>query len=208
MSLNGSSEKDILNRLFSGQNEGLVEELLALFGNKLYGFCSNLLADDSSAEKILSSAIDRALGLINEAVETNIGVSSLLYRSVVEEISIQEQQTSEAALSATITKDNLKLVSSEMSDQGSDKHTLKIAVQALPYEYRVVYLLHETMQVEVVEITKILGISEIEVKAYLHRARLMVIRYLRMKNSPILNSNLAAQAMIAETGQKDQKALN
>ena len=61
----------------------------------------------------------------------------------------------------------------------ADEELLKTAVRNLPYEYRAVYLLHDMVSFSVSEICSMLELSEIEVRAFLHRARVMVCRSLR-----------------------------
>ncbi len=195
MSFNGSSDQDLLKRLVAAKNEGFIEELLALFEGKLYGFCSNLLQDETATEEVLSRVFEKVITTLDQAVEDNLAVSSLLYRSVVEEIAVQES-ASEQTLEKSITKENLRLVVPNLAEntleQYNDKDYLRLAVQSLPYEYKVVYLLHEATQLDALEISKILSISELEIKAYLHRARLMVCSYLRKKESPVLSSKINA----------------
>ena len=105
-----------------------------------------------------------------------MSITNWLYRAAIDEAADREQLRHpelERPETLIITITDGKEVKED------EPGLLRAAVQNLPYEYRVVYLLHDTMSLPVEEVSEILDVSELETRAFLHRARLMVCRHLR-----------------------------
>ncbi|MBP9838545.1 MAG: RNA polymerase sigma factor [Proteobacteria bacterium] len=181
MSVVSSSDKENLIGFFSGSNEGL-EELLAQFSEKIYNFCYNLTLNTVVSEEIINKVFLKAVDVL---AGSESSVIDWFYTQVIEEVSVRESR-GDYELSNSSTSNILKvLVSDDISDLMSDEvntdSLMRSAIQTLPFEYRVVFLLHETVGFPVSRVAELLSISEIETKAYVHRARLMIFRFLKKR---------------------------
>ncbi len=175
MGVVSSSEDELLSRFQSGFEFGF-EELVSRFEGKLYNLCLGLTQCETQSEAVLSDVFCRALDEVQSVVESNMSITNWIFRAAVDEAAERER-----VRHPELERPETLIIEIENGREAKQDETalLRAAVQNLPYEYRVVYLLHDTMSFPVSTVSEILGVSEIETRAFLHRARLMVCRHLR-----------------------------
>jgi len=178
MGVNGTSDKEMAVRFEAGLDSGF-EELVARLEGKLYSLCLNLTQNDSETEDVMSRVYNKALDEAQTLVEKNVSIVNWIFRSAVDEAAEMEKlrdlefQGQETLLLSVVAEDE------SVSAKCKDEELLQMAVRNLPYEYRAVYLLHDMVSFSVEEVGSILELSEIEVRAFLHRARVMICRSLK-----------------------------
>ena len=179
MSVVNSPDKEIINRFLTGSEVGF-EELVSCYEKKIYSLCLSLTHNESDSEAVLSDVFCRALDEIGSVASQNISIANWLYRATVENAAAREQlrEPSDATKSA-MEQILSSAVAQHYDETGDEEGLFRSAIQNLPYEYRTVYVLHEVVSVSLDDVMEILQLSELETRAYLHRARLMVCRYLQ-----------------------------
>jgi RNA polymerase sigma-70 factor (ECF subfamily) len=181
MSVVSSSEKETLERLANGSEVGF-EELVIQFERKIYSLCLSLLQNSAEAEFVLSEVFCRAFDELPEATENGIAPVIWLYRTAIE-VAAERELLRHPEFDSSAGARMLEILSSAVEqhydETGNEEGLFKTALSTLPYEYRAVYLLHESLGMTVSDITEILCVSELETRAFLHRARLMICRYLQ-----------------------------
>ena len=145
------------------------EELISQYSGPVYRLCLNVSQSHSESERVLNDVFAEALESIADLSQEQMTVTRSLLRSAVARMAESEQSRAGAETApATQSVDDLR---------GTISHVLA----SLPYEYRVVYSLREVLDLSVAETADVLGISELETRAYLHRARLEVFREVRRR---------------------------
>lgn len=178
MGVDSSSEKENAVRFESGLDSGF-EELVARLEGKLYSLCLNLTHNDTETEEVMGRVYGRAIDEAQQLVEKNVSMVNWIFRSAIDEAAEQEKlrdlefQGQETLIMSVVEENETA------NTNGRDEELLQTAVRNLPYEYRAVYLLHDMVSFSIEDITSILEISDIEARAFLHRARVMVCRSLR-----------------------------
>lgn len=173
-----SSDVELLARFDSGFDVGF-EELVVRYEHKLYSLCLNLTRSEMEAEAILSEVFCAALDELPRLIEDRASISTWMYRMVVERAG-EREQTRLPELDIRFSPTHIEVLESGRAPiEQDDAELFRSAVQNLPYEYRVVYLLHESMELMLTQIRELLDLSELEARAFLHRARLMVCRHIR-----------------------------
>ncbi|MFN8388965.1 MAG: hypothetical protein U0136_01595 [Bdellovibrionota bacterium] len=196
MGVGNSSEKEILGRFLTGSEVGF-EELVTRYESKIYSLCLNLTRNEADSEAVLSDVFCKALDELHTVCESNISLSNYLYRTTIE-LASEKDAVAHPELESSSHSRMMQVVSAALEDHydesGDDEGLLRAAIHNLPYEYRAVYLLHEAMGVEMNDVMEILQVSELEARAFLHRARLMVCRYLqRFRGARTVVANLGSR---------------
>ena len=182
-----SSDKELLERFQSGFDLGF-EELVERYEHKLYSLCLSLTRSEVEAEAVLSQVFCSALDQLPQVIDDCKPVGSWLVRLTVE-CAAEREQSKLPDIDVKFSPTHIQILESGRDSVEQDETELfRSAVHNLPFEYRVVYLLHESMNLSLDQVSNVLGISEIEARAFLHRGRLMVCRHIRrfrgMANRP------------------------
>lgn len=146
------------------------EELISQYSGPVYRLCLNVSQSRSESERVLNDVFAEALQSIADLSQEQMTVTRSLLRSAVARMAESEQARTDG-------------MQPSAGDQSVDdlRGTISQVLASLPYEYRVVYSLREVLDLSIAETADVLGISELEARAYLHRARLEVFREVRRR---------------------------
>lgn len=128
--------------------------------DEIFSLCNSIIRGSSEIEAILEGVVT--------AVGSTAKDSSENKRTIAFSAALQKL--------AELEESGEALIVAEEIQNGS---LFETAVAKLSFECRVVYVLHDTFDFAVSELADLLKISELEVKAYLHRARLEMVRSMR-----------------------------
>ena len=196
MSAECSSDWVLVSQFAQGSSEGF-EEILSRYEGELFHLCAVLTRSAEEAEETLGAVFCDAYRelptlLDSEERAARPSLRAWLYTRTVERaLALREEEDLSKAVETVIVTD----ASAEELSTGdlSPELKLEVVLRRLPLEYRLVYLLRQIAGHSVEHCAAFLRISPLEVRAYLHRARLMVIRAFR-RSTPV--SELAAEIAV------------
>ncbi len=146
-----------------------IEEVVSRYESRAYALYELLVPGAEKAGENLAQAFARAIS--SAQLSSAAPLEALLYREVI-------------ASAVDHMQDWGGCVSEDSAFQPSvlpSLATRKVdsAVHTLPIEYRVVFSLRDVLRLPSDLVQQILSITDIEIRAYLHRARLMLFRAMR-----------------------------
>jgi RNA polymerase sigma-70 factor (ECF subfamily) len=177
------SDEEIVQRVLKGELE-LFEILMRRYNQRLFRVTRSIVTNDSEAEDIIQDAYVRAYEHLNQ-FEGRARFSTWLTKIAIYEAYARVRRADHQKI------DNISVLESqgwevkskgrnpeEQIYDGEMKMVLKKAFDALPDEYRSVFMLREIEGLSTAETAECLEISEENVKVRLHRARLALQREL------------------------------
>ncbi len=177
MSAVGSSDRISLEKFLAGSETGF-EELVVRYESSVFALCLFMTRSQDEAEELLSAVFCDAYRQW-PLQDGEFSISLWLYRRVVE--GATQPRSFEQA-------DSLETLVLEVEGDlplRSATGELMLAVRRLPHEYRAVLVLCDVLTVPVAQAALALSISELEARAYLHRARLMAVRRLARRSGDL-----------------------
>jgi RNA polymerase sigma factor (sigma-70 family) len=175
MGIGSSSGKDskLDNCSVVGGSDLGFEELVSRYGREVYSLCLNLTQSPAESEQVVQEVFSHAFNEISVGASRVSCITQSIYRLAIEHVGEREKVKHpelgriqpEAGSYQSINRDDDQMLA-----------MVRAAVVKLPYEYRVVYILREMLAKSVADTAELLEISELEVRAFLHRARLIVCR--------------------------------
>ena len=149
------------------------EELVSRYGREVYSLCLNLTQSPDESEQVVKEVFSHTLTEIADGANRVNCITQSIYRLAIEHVAEREKvrhpelgrMQREAASYQSIEREDGELLA-----------MVRVAVAKLPYDYRVVYILREMLAKSNAETADLLEVSELEVRAFLHRARLIVCR--------------------------------
>ena len=147
-----------------------IEAIVSRYEGKAFALYELIVPGAEGAAEILASAFRSALKSFEQGTE-ELCLEVLLYREII--------RTSVDYL------DEAGCFRSEESEwepavlPSAASRKVDSAVHTLPIEYRIVFSLRDVLRLQTETVQQILSITELEIKAYLHRARLMLFRTMR-----------------------------
>ena len=182
------SDEETVERVRAGET-GLYELLMRRYNQRVYRVIRSVLADDTEAEDVLQEAWVRAY----EHLDQFKGMSS--FSTWVTKIALYEALASRRKqMRWTPLEDTRGEVMAEAEQQRPKSETpeakamraqlgriLQAAVDALPEQYRSVFVLREVEHLSTAETAACLGLSEEAVKTRLHRSRALLRRDLESR---------------------------
>ncbi len=178
----GLSDREIIERVMAGE-KNLYASLIQRYNQRLYRVAMSILVNDNEAEEAMQSAYIKGWENLSQFTFksaystwlTRILINEALLlkkkRERVKEVSSENYVSNETGHSNLQTP-FMKLANSEL------KKFLEKAVAALPEKYRTVFMLREIEQMPVSETGECLGLSAVNVKVRLNRAKAMLRDYL------------------------------
>ena len=128
---------------------------------------------------MLSTVFCRAFDQIGKLEKDEQTLSQWLFRTAIDEAA-ELELTAHPKIERPETVILTVVPNPDISElPASQSELIRVAIRNLPYEYRVVYLLHDASGLGVEETADILQLTQLETRAFLHRARLMICRHLR-----------------------------
>ncbi len=182
------SDVELIHEWRKGEVE-CFEELSERYGAKIYGLALRLMRNTQDAEEVLQDVFVTLYRKI-DTFEGKSSFSSWLYRITFNAALMRlrkrrepQSLTLEDALpqiNSSIAQGLVEQVDTEKSAwRGQLMVALENAVQKLPDEYRLVFVLKDVDGLTSREVAEILKISVPAVKSRLHRSRLMMRRRLK-----------------------------
>ena len=177
----GMPDGEVVERVLAGE-VGLYEILMRRYNQRLYRVARAILGSDAEAEDVMQDAYVRAYAHLDQFAGrakfatwlTKIAVHEALARArrarrfEVVDSSMEPESDGMNSFASPARDPERQLFDQEM------KALLEAAIDALPEEYRSVFVLREAEGMSTAETAEALGISEEAVKTRLHRARAML----------------------------------
>jgi RNA polymerase sigma factor (sigma-70 family) len=165
------------NESFSGEQSNMekIEKLVTKYEQNVYNLALHLTNDEDRSEKILLEVIAGAA----DKVATAPALSAEDFAASIYQAAIGQAVEPATPLDQSVTKIIEKIYtgsepSAEAGARGSSE--VEEAMNRLPLEYKLVFWLRDVAGLSFNEIGEALELSIDEVRARLHRARLMVRR--------------------------------
>lgn len=179
------TDEEAIARVRAGEVE-LFELLLRRYNQRVYRTVRAVVRDDALAEDVVQEAWLRAYAHLDQ-YEGRARFSTWLTRIALREAwnRLRRQQRTEVPM--TQPEDANESAEAGPEEQAAAKEVrthLDSAVEALPEEYRVVFVLRAVEELSTAETAESLDISEENVKVRLHRARAMLRRDLLERAGP------------------------
>lgn len=127
---------------------------------EIFTLCNSIIQGSTEIEAILEGVVNAVGSAIKEGADNT---RSVAFAAALAKLAELEEAGQQLVPAESIKADSL----------------FETYVAKLPFESRVVYVLHDSFEFSVEELAELLKISELEVKAYLHRARLEMVRSMR-----------------------------
>ena len=189
--------KGIINR-----EQACFEELLRRYGSKVHNLALRITRNQEDAEEILQDVFITVFTKIR-SFEYKSQFSSWLYRVTMNSsfMKIRARNRRRAVYLEEIeqsTKQNWVGNRTEMFDVDfmSSRHELREALQnaieALPEDYRAIFVLRDIDGLSNESVSKVLQLSVPAVKSRLHRSRLLMIERLKNHYEGFVNNDPAA----------------
>ena len=174
------SDTELITRILAGEKE-LYSVLVRRYNERLYRVCMSMIKNDNEAEELMQVAYIKAYENLGSFVFQS-AFSTWLTRILINECLqwLKKQKKS-------VAMDHYNLESA-MNNGGSPKvrtplmeaanaelrKVLEHAILALPEKYRAVFIMRELERMNVAETGDCLGISEVNVKVRLNRAKALL----------------------------------
>ena len=169
------SDEDIVLRVKAGETE-LFARLLRRYNQRVYRAARAVLRDDAEAEDVAQEAWVRAFRHLRD-FQGRALFSTWITRIAVHEAMARSRRARRTASSPgeaePVTAASTPDPESEASDREMRSH-IEAAIEALPPDYRTVFVLREIEELSTRETAQSLEVSEDVVKTRLHRARAML----------------------------------
>ena len=187
------SDEELVERFFDGSEESF-EELLSRYEAKAYRLAMRLLRNAEDAEEVLQDVFVTLYRKL-DTFRGQAAFSSWLYRITVNAafMKMRKRRPLNPELAA-VTVPRAAIGGAEQLEQQETREVLERALDRLPREYRVVFLLRDGDGLSNEEVAGILDISLSAVKSRLHRARAMLRK--RLQRSGLTNYEGRAEAMV------------
>jgi hypothetical protein len=127
---------------------------------EIFSLCNSIIRGSTEIEAILDGVVTAVGSAMKDGKDNT---RSVAFAAALSKLAELEETGQELIPTETPKVDSL----------------FETSVAKLPFECRVVYVLHDSFEFAIEELSELLKISELEVKAYLHRARLEMVRSMR-----------------------------
>src|SRR5499426_252142 len=179
----GISDEEVVRRVIAGET-ALFEILMRRYNQRLFRVTRAIVTNDSEAEDIIQDAYVRAYSHLNQ-FEGRARFSTWLTKIAIYEAYARMRRIDYQKIdSISVLEDQgIDMKSKERNPEqqiydGELKMVLEKAFDALPNDYRSVFMLREIEGLSTAETAECLEISEENVKTRLHRARVLLQREL------------------------------
>jgi len=183
MRLIALSDEEIVGRVRAGETS-LFEILMRRHNQRLYRTARSIVGNEGEAEDVMQEAYVRAFQHLPQ-FEGRSRFSTWLTKIVVHEASLRRRRAVRfLALDTAIQMSPAEAAPPHASDpemklfEGEVRLLLERAVDALPPDYRAVFILREIEEMDTAEAAETLMVSEEVVRTRLMRARAMLREHL------------------------------
>ncbi|HVP18133.1 MAG TPA: RNA polymerase sigma factor [Spirochaetia bacterium] len=174
----------ILERIRDGQT-GLYEVLIKRYNQRLYRVARAILHDDTSVEDVMQEAYLKAFTALPRfqgkalfstwltRILINCALAHLRATARRQEVTLAAVETGAPTEEAPIDRGEMRLVQEQIG------RLIEKTIDTLPAKYRVVFVMRELEDMSVAETAASLGISPVNAKVRLHRAKRLLREELR-----------------------------
>ena len=182
-----ASDEEIVARVRAGETP-LFELLIRRYNQRLYRVARSILRDEPEAEDVMQQAYLNAFAHLHQ-FEGRARFSTWLTRIAVHEASSRVRRRArwkgladmpEAHSSDDAIRDG-GLDPEQQAHTAELRRLLEDAIDALPGIYRAAFVLREAEGLAMAEVVECLEISEVAVRARVHRARVLLRRGLHQR---------------------------
>ena len=178
----GPSDEDLVRRA-KGGDEAAFNELVERHQDRVYRHAERMLGNQQDAEEVLQDTFLQAyrhLGSFEERsrfstwiyrIATNEALMRLRRSSRRREVHLEETPPGEVERASEEVREFARSAIDHVMDR-EIREILDKALDELPPEYRVVFVLRDVDELSNAEVAEILGLSVPAVKSRLHRSRL------------------------------------
>lgn len=165
-----------LEQVVAKEYQDSLEAIVSRYEGKAFALYELLVPAGEGSVEALSKAFASALNAFERGQE-EVSLEILLYREIIKS-AVEFLQECNACIPEESGWQPSVFTSNRISP---NKSTPKVdsAVHSLPIEYRVIFSLRDVLKLQNEVVQEILSITELEIRAYLHRARLMLFRVMR-----------------------------
>jgi RNA polymerase sigma-70 factor (ECF subfamily) len=179
------SESALIERVIAGDAECFYQ-LVCPYERSIYVAALSILQNAADAEEVAQEAVLKAFKNIKQfrceakfstwLIQITINEARLRLRKDRKALYESIDDANEDDEGAYIPRDfaDWREVPSEALERTELRNSLQKAIAALPEKYRDVFILRDVEHVSIADTAVALGISEVNVRTRLHRARLMV----------------------------------
>jgi len=170
---------EIVRRVLAGEAP-LYELIMRRYNRMLFRLARSVLRDDDEARDVVQEAYVRAYRALNQFRGPD-GFKSWLAQIVINEARTRLRKP------LRLVDDDVEAYAMASDEPEFDamscetQHILEAAIDALPDDFRVVFMLRGVEQLSIAESAELLGIKEATVKTRFHRARLLLQHALRRR---------------------------
>lgn len=170
------SDDELVSRARDGENSA-IEGLMRRYNRRLFRVARSILRDEGAAEDAVQECYVRAFMHLHQ-YEPMGSFGAWLTRIAINEALMLKRRMRRPLLSlddveeeAFEIDDYETLTTPDAAQATSARQLLEFAVDALPQDFRVVFMLRVVEQLSVAETAACLGINAATVKTRLHRAK-------------------------------------
>ena len=191
------SDEEIVSRVVDGQT-ALYEVLMRRHNERVYRVARSIIRDEDEAEDVMQQAYLNAFAHLHQ-FEGRARFSTWLTRIAVHEASARVRRRArwkgladmpEAHSSDDAIRDG-GLDPEQLAHAAQLRRLLEDAIDALPGIYRTAFVLREAEGLAMPEVAECLEISEVAVRARVHRARVLLRRGLYQRTGATTASAFA-----------------
>jgi len=177
----GLADLDLVARVTTGDGAAFAE-LMRRYNRKLYRTARAVTGDSAEAEDIVQEAWTRAYAHIGD-FRNESAISTWLVRIVLNEAlgrkrrarpTVELDETTEHQMSSVIMLPSCGANPESSMSRTQVRHLLERAIDTLPADFRMVFVLRSVEEMSGAEVAQQLGIPEATVKTRLHRARALM----------------------------------
>ncbi|HEY4900529.1 MAG TPA: sigma-70 family RNA polymerase sigma factor [Terriglobales bacterium] len=197
--------------MIQSKESSSVEQALGLLQNTVFSFSMKVCGHPQDAEDTMQDVLMKSLSYLPK-FENAQALSVWLYR-VARNRCISSHRGSNLSAARSLSLDELMpdhrellellesntpnpeaaILNSEIGER------LRRAILKVPPHYRMVLVLHDMEELNTTEVAQVTGLREGTVRVRLHRARLMVRKFLSRKAKPVKGSTIHASVEPANT---------
>jgi RNA polymerase sigma-70 factor (ECF subfamily) len=181
-------EAELIAAILAGETQ-LYHDLIRPYERPVYLLALSYMKNETDAEDVAQEAFLKAFRHLSSfradakfstwliSIALNEARGRLRRQTASRTESLDKDPDEEGAVSPALLRD-WREIPSEAVERGEIRDLLRKAVETLPEIYREVFLLRDVEELNINETAEALNISVSAVKVRLHRARLMLQKYL------------------------------
>lgn len=209
------SDNEIISRILQGEKD-LYALLVKKYNQRLYRVGMSIINDDAEVEDVMQVAYIKAYENIKK-FEFRSNFSTWITRILINEslLRLRKRKQSFNSIDTMNTDESYQIGSKDEKTPLAKmldtelKIVLENSIRSLPEKYRTVFIMREIEDMNIAETKECLGISEVNVKVRLNRAKAILKNSLSsyLKHEDLLHFHLSRCDKMVETVMKQIEIL-